>query len=199
VPHKDPIVRKEYHRQHRLRNLTERRAKNLKWQQDNWEHRQEYMRRYYAKNRGKIRKRTNSYYHENREACLEKQSDYAKNRRTPEQKLRVKQASRRYQKSHWPKYLAHAAKRRAAKAQLTIDAKGIERWMVKVRSRPFSTCYYCKSVIVIDLHFDHIVPVSRGGEHSLRNLCVSCSACNYSKGAKPLSKWPKRGQLFLEI
>lgn len=45
-------------------------------------------------------------------------------------------------------------------------------------------CAYCRDVIAEgDLHWDHKVPLSRGGEHNRRNLCASCSACNLRKGA----------------
>lgn len=46
-------------------------------------------------------------------------------------------------------------------------------------------CFYCN----IDLtrtvkHIDHFVPLSKGGEHELTNLVVSCPTCNLRKGAK---------------
>ena len=40
-----------------------------------------------------------------------------------------------------------------------------------------------------DLTIDHIVPLSDGGSHSLDNLCVACTSCNCSKGAKDLDEW----------
>lgn len=35
---------------------------------------------------------------------------------------------------------------------------------------------------------DHIVPVSKGGEHSYRNTQCACKSCNRSKGSKPLGQ-----------
>jgi len=33
-------------------------------------------------------------------------------------------------------------------------------------------------------HLDHIVPLSQDGEHSYRNVAVSCPTCNLRKGRK---------------
>lgn len=38
---------------------------------------------------------------------------------------------------------------------------------------------------------DHIVPLSKGGPHSLTNVQCACRACNNAKGSRPL------GQLLL--
>jgi 5-methylcytosine-specific restriction endonuclease McrA len=49
---------------------------------------------------------------------------------------------------------------------------------------------YCSDRITEENRsFDHIDPVSRGGEHSLANLVVCCQACNSGKRDKPLLVW----------
>lgn len=35
---------------------------------------------------------------------------------------------------------------------------------------------------------DHIIPLSKGGEHSRRNTACACRACNLAKGDKPLGQ-----------
>ena len=46
-------------------------------------------------------------------------------------------------------------------------------------------CYWCGGKININnLHIDHYIPISKGGEHSIDNLVVSCNKCNLSKQAK---------------
>lgn len=81
--------------------------------------------------------------------------------------------------------LANSAKRRALKAAAAVNLKGIKNWMRLVRREPIAFCEYCgRSVEGKSVHFDHIVPLSKGGHHSLENLCISCPSCNLRKGAK---------------
>ncbi|MCC6936532.1 MAG: HNH endonuclease [Thermomicrobiales bacterium] len=47
------------------------------------------------------------------------------------------------------------------------------------------TCQYC-GVHTGDLTIDHIIPRSRGGEHSWENLVSACRSCNHRKGGKLL-------------
>ena len=60
------------------------------------------------------------------------------------------------------------------------------RLRFKVLQRDRFTCQHCgKSPakdIGVDLHVDHIVPLSRGGETTMENLQTLCSACNLGKG-----------------
>lgn len=51
-----------------------------------------------------------------------------------------------------------------------------------------SGCLYCG----LDAeHVDHIIPVSRGGTHSIGNLTGACASCNLSKGSKFVMEWKK--------
>lgn len=45
------------------------------------------------------------------------------------------------------------------------------------------TCQYC-GVQTRDLTLDHVIPKSRGGEHSWINLVSACKSCNHRKGGK---------------
>ncbi len=42
-------------------------------------------------------------------------------------------------------------------------------------------CEYCSAEAV---HIDHMVPLTRGGGHTWRNLTGSCEKCNLTKGTK---------------
>lgn len=51
-----------------------------------------------------------------------------------------------------------------------------------VWDRDGGVCVHCGATE--DLHFDHIVPVSRGGSGSPANVELLCRTCNLKKGAK---------------
>ena len=53
-------------------------------------------------------------------------------------------------------------------------------------------CYYCGEAMHGDRQIDHKVPLSRGGEHSLDNLCAACSYCNNAKGAQTEEEFKRR-------
>lgn len=47
-----------------------------------------------------------------------------------------------------------------------------------------SKCAYCGSSENVQL--EHVIPLKRGGKHSLDNLVLACKPCNISKNAKLL-------------
>lgn len=50
-------------------------------------------------------------------------------------------------------------------------------------------CYYCNSILPPEnTDIEHIVPISRSGEHASKNIVLSCKSCNAAKGAKILWK-----------
>ena len=53
----------------------------------------------------------------------------------------------------------------------------------RVYDRAQGICEYCQTqeVIVINMHIDHIVPLSAGGKTEPDNLCLSCISCNGAK------------------
>ncbi|MEM0116858.1 MAG: HNH endonuclease [Conexivisphaerales archaeon] len=49
------------------------------------------------------------------------------------------------------------------------------------------SCVYCNSAK--EIHFDHIIPLSKGGPDTADNMVPVCSSCNSSKGDKDLYDW----------
>lgn len=61
-----------------------------------------------------------------------------------------------------------------------ISAKDLRR----LYSQPCSECGTMKN-----LSIDHIIPLSRGGSHSVGNMMTLCRSCNASKHARTIMEW----------
>lgn len=88
-------------------------------------------------------------------------------------------------------YKAAAVKRRAAKKGADIaDAKAIKAWIKGWRALAVVECNWCHARVKPgDVHIDHIMPLARGGKHTITNLCCSCAKCNREKGAMLPGDW----------
>ena len=87
----------------------------------------------------------------------------------------------------------HEAARRA-KASRTerYTAADVDRLLVLQKSR----CVYCKRSIKAKFHVDHIVPISKGGSNSPKNIQLLCQPCNQMKHARhPIDFAQSRGLL----
>lgn len=113
--------------------------------------------------------RKQEYYLRTRERDRERKAGY-KARYVRENKERVNNTTQR---------------RRARKKQngvCVVTAKELQR----IYSSP---CLYCGSTTQISV--DHVIPIYRGGRHSIGNLVPACKACNSSKGTKLITEWKK--------
>lgn len=73
-----------------------------------------------------------------------------------------------------------AQRRRAQKIGTTVE----EFTREQIIERDKSTCHICGKVCALnEIHIDHIVPLSRGGTHTVDNVAVACAPCNLRKGA----------------
>lgn len=58
-----------------------------------------------------------------------------------------------------------------------------------IMERDGMICYLCRHRVARgDLHFDHVIPICRGGGHTADNLRVTHAKCNMSKGSKLLEE-----------
>lgn len=89
----------------------------------------------------------------------------------------------------------YALKRRhtiyASRLQVTV--KDLQRIVLRYRG----LCAYCDKPWK---QFDHVVPVTRGGRHSVGNIVPACVRCNTSKNDRLVMEWrllrggPRRGR-----
>lgn len=78
-----------------------------------------------------------------------------------------------------------------ARLQCFSAAAAWRPFRVAVLERDGYQCVYC-GVDGVPLELDHVIPKSRGGDHSLENLVSACKSCNSSKGAKTPEEWIRK-------
>lgn len=72
-------------------------------------------------------------------------------------------------------------------------SKIIDRDWRRMVARYRACCAYCGQSVP-KLHQEHVIPVARGGRHSIGNLLPVCPSCNRSKGKRLLVEWRHRQQ-----
>lgn len=58
----------------------------------------------------------------------------------------------------------------------TINKITAEQW-TEIKNRQYQCCYYCGIKPKV-LEMDHVMPLSKGGEHTADNIVGSCKSCN---------------------
>lgn len=106
---------------------------------------------------------------------------------------RVKTSSAAWLAEHPSKGVEFAARRRARK--LEADTRRVtDRDWNRLCARYRHRCAYCGKRRPLER--DHVVPLVRGGRHSIGNLLPACRPCNSSKHSKLLTEW--RAQRLVE-
>lgn len=86
--------------------------------------------------------------------------------------------------------------RRKYAIAFTKEKISFDEWISIIKSQD-SKCYYCK-IKDRNLEIEHVIPLSRGGDHSKGNIVGACAKCNSRKQAIPPEKWAKKiGRLFI--
>ena len=100
-----------------------------------------------------------------------------------ENKERDIESNRAYRNAH-PEIWYSQARKREAKMKQNQTFKISKKELKKLYRGP---CAYCNATRKMTL--DHVVPIFRGGSHSIGNLVPACGNCNFSKGKKLLMEW----------
>lgn len=86
---------------------------------------------------------------------------------------------------------------RAAIRRAAVALPGVtDRDWGRLVARYGGFCAYCQEVPW--QHIEHVVPLSRGGLHSIGNVLPACARCNCSKGNKLIVEW-KRKQIIKDL
>lgn len=140
----------------------------IKWYNENKERQLESYKKWVARNPDRKREIARNYYRKNKE----KYREYEKNKKNENPILfnanNTKRAIKRYQ-----------AVKQSTNGDL-IKIKEFYKWVKTVNELH---CSYCKNIIqkIKDRQVDHVVAISNGGKHELKNLVPCCRKCNESK------------------
>lgn len=93
--------------------------------------------------------------------------------------------------------IAHSGKRRATiRLSPAPENKLITSFCEQVKVARSIRCRWCrKPVPKNQREIDHIIPLAKGGAHTLSNLCCACSKCNRRKSAKMPEEFTGQGEL----
>jgi 5-methylcytosine-specific restriction endonuclease McrA len=129
-----------------------------------------------------------------------RQSTKEKIRRRANPEKYTEKESLRYEKDREKRIALateHSHKRRARKHESVVE-KGISKSALK---KKFGTkCYYCQKEMDFSVGIgrkfnkdmatiEHLVPVSKGGEHIWENIVLACRHCNISKNSKSIEEF----------
>ena len=160
--HENRVARYQRHRQEELADTMARR--------DPTTHRK-YMRRYYATHVAVSKEYAKDYYRRHKD------------------EPRFVRANRRrvaiWRAENPTRHRANCDVQRARRKQAPVVDK-VDRRIVY--DRDGGICYLCnKPVAFAKMHMDHVTPLSKGGEHSYRNVRVAHAKCNLRKSNKILA------------
>ena len=86
-----------------------------------------------------------------------------------------------------PEYARMASAKRRARMMGNGYFQVTEKELAHVAHLYRNLCAYCQSNSIE--HWDHVLPIARGGCHSIGNLLPSCQSCNQSKGSRTIMEW----------
>lgn len=147
----------------------------------------------YVANVEAVQAKHRQYYLANREKVLAKNKRWSESNKDKRSKysskwINANPAKRRQYRKNWEsshptqcreRTSLYKARKRGARIGKNSD---IRRWLESWHGKKSVKCFWCNgSFPPRDCHQDHIAPLSKGGAHSVENLCVSCATCNIKK------------------
>ena len=156
----------------------------------------------YAQNPEMMRERNRAHYAKHREARKVRAKairarDAVKIRARNREYARLNPEKRRRWQRKWNasnkwRLNEYDSKRRAVEKSARTDRSEVRRFLSWVSNQDWLTCSYCKTFIPGNsVHIDHIIPITRGGDHHPSNFAIACKSCNSSKHDLLLSEWPR--------
>ena len=177
--------RKEYDKQYHKENKEKRNGYDKQWRKEN----KEYLEQWRKENKEKRNEYKKQYRKENKEEIKEYFRQYRK-----ENKEEIKEYAKKYRKENIDGYRQYAQERRASKKRLPHTLT-IKQWQ-QIKDDFNNECAYCGMTeeehikrFNEQLHQEHFIPLSKGGEYTHNNIIPACKSCNCSKNNTDFFEW----------
>jgi 5-methylcytosine-specific restriction endonuclease McrA len=138
----------------------------------------DYKRRWRAANPERHRESTRAWWEANRDAQYEVNRQWRD--ANPE---RYAEMLRDWGTRNRTRRSEYRARRRARKANGFLSERDWSRLVNRLGGR----CFYCGSAEPMTI--DHIIPLARGGRHTIGNVIPACLSCNCSKQDRLIVEW----------
>jgi 5-methylcytosine-specific restriction endonuclease McrA len=171
---------KKYANDYRRNNPEKTKAIQQKYRSTNPEKIRANTKKWAMSNSIKIKTNAANYRAENKEKIKSSKQKYRSS--NPD---KVNASNRKWLAKNPEKNKNYANKRRTKKLNNGVF-KITSKELKKLYLLP---CIYCGSLDSIEM--DHVIPISRGGRHSIGNIVPACRKCNASKSDKFLIEWKK--------
>jgi len=165
-------------REYRKQNPEAQKLADLNYKLKHPEKRKQIWGEYYRKNKEELLAKNKIYRDKNRQKVLGIYKSYRENN-----KEKIAKAFTKYRLANPDVYVRSQHNKRAKMA-------GVEVFVISrrdIKKILNSSCTYCGSTKRISV--DHVIPISRGGNHSVGNLTAACFSCNSSKNNRFITEW----------
>lgn len=146
---------------------------------------------YIKENKDRYNKNAKKYYEKNKNKVLERERErYKKNGDI------LKQRVNDYSKTERGKITRRNAKHRRRERKKNGVGITLEQWNFCLNFFD-NRCAY-SGELATDYHMEHIVPLSKGGEHSVYNIIPCVGRYNIQKGTSDMEEWYRKQPYFSE-
>lgn len=202
-------------REWRNKNIEKSRESSNKWKRNNKEEVKKYNELYkdkkhelYEINKDRYKEMYKKRYENNKEKydemhkkAVKKYYESHKEKRLEYSKAyeEINKEKRRIQHLEWrrsnpDKSTIQVQRRRALKKNCKSTLTHDEWELIKMKFE--NKCAYCGKLT--NLHQEHFIPLSKGGEHAKTNIIPSCVSCNSSKNCKSFFEWYPKQKFYLK-
>ncbi len=139
------------------------------------------------RNKEKIKKARKVYYKNNKERILEQDAKYRS-----EHKDAIAARMKKYYEIHKDEFVYRARERKKL-VRATKDGTITKATLDEMYEAQEHKCGYCgRDLDELGKHLDHILPLSKGGRHTINNVHWVCPKCNLEKNNKTEEEWLKK-------